>query len=274
MMEISTSAYYADSKVTRAEKEEFEADIRGKIEEIRVDMKGAGYRQLLGQLKRMGIKIGERRLRRIITEGGLQVVPKKKFVRTTNSDHDCLVYPNLIQGMTLDGPNQVWGSDITYIRINNGFVYLAVVLDFYSRKVVGWAISKRIDGSLALDALNMAILRRRPPRGVIHHSDRGVQYLCKEYVGRLMDKGFHISCSAKGNPYDNAWVESFMSTLKKNEVHARNYETILEVVENIPRFIEEIYNKKRLHSSLGYLPPEEFEDIYGDEKEGRPTFTL
>ena len=190
MMEISTSTYYADPKVTRAEKEEFEADIRGKIEQIRVDMKGAGYRQLLGQLKRSGIKIGERRLRRIIREAGLQIVPKKKFVKTTDSDHDCLVYPNLIQGMTLDGPNQVWGSDITYIRINNGFVYLAVVLDFYSRKIVGWSLSKKIDGNLTLDALNMALLRRRPPRGVIHHSDRGIQYLCRDYV-----KGFQTMAS-------------------------------------------------------------------------------
>ncbi len=274
MMEISTSTYYADPKISRSEKEEFEADIRGKIEEIRIDMKGAGYRQLLRQLKRMGIKVGERRLRRVIREAGLQVVPKKRFIKTTDSEHDCLVYPNLIQGMTIDGPNQVWASDITYIRITNGFVYLSVILDLFSRKVIGWAISKKIDGNLTLDALNMAILRRRPKRGVIHHSDRGVQYLCKDYVEKLLDSGFHISCSRKGNPYDNAWVESFMSTLKKNEVHARNYETILDVVENVPRFIEEIYNKKRLHSSLGHLPPEEFEDIYGDQKEGRPTFTL
>lgn len=273
-MRMSTSTYYADPKETRAEKEERDADIRGRVEEIRVDLKGAGYRQLLGQLKRSGIKIGERRLRRILKESGLQIRPKRRFVRTTDSEHDCLTHPNLIKGMTIDGINQVWGSDITYIRIANGFVYLAVILDFYSRKVIGWSISKKIDGNLTLDALNMAILRRRPPRGVVHHSDRGVQYLCHDYVKKLSDNGFHLSCSRKGNPYDNAWVESFMSTLKKNEVHLQNYETILDVIENVPRFIEEIYNKRRLHSSLGYLPPEEFEDIYSKEKGGRPKFEL
>ena len=152
MMEISTSTYYADPKVTRAEKEEFEADIKGKIEQIRVNMKGAGYRQLLGQLKRSGVVIGERRLRRIIRENELQMRPKKRFVNTTDSDHDCFVHPNLIQEMTIDDVNQVWASDITYIRINNGFVYLAVILDLYSRKVIGWAISKKIDGNLTLDA--------------------------------------------------------------------------------------------------------------------------
>lgn len=273
-MKISTSTYYADPKVTRADKEEFEADIRGKIEDIRSSMKGAGYRQLLGQLKRSGIKIGERKLRRIIKENQLQIRPKKKFIKTTDSDHDCLVHPNLLHEMTIDNINQVWAGDITYIRINNGFVYLAVILDLYSRKVIGWAISKKIDGNLTLDALNMAILRRRPPRGVIHHSDRGVQYLCDKYVERLNANGFHISCSRKGNPYDNAWVESFMATMKKNEVHMRNYETILDVIDSLPRFIEEVYNKKRLHSSIGDLPPSEFEDIYKNRTEGRPIFKL
>ena len=273
-MKISTSTYYADTKISRADKEEFEADIRGKIEQIRVDQQGAGYRELLGRLKRSGVIIGERKLRRIIRENELQIRPKKRFVKTTDSDHDCLVHPNLIQEMTIDDVNQVWASDITYIRINNGFVYLAVILDLYSRKVIGWAISKKIDGNLTLDALNMALMRRRPPRGVIHHSDRGGQYLCDKYVTKLNDNGFHISCSRKGNPYDNAWVESFMATLKKNEVHMRSYETIIDVIERIPRFIEEVYNDRRLHSSLGNLPPSEFEDIYKNQTEGRPVFKL
>jgi putative transposase len=180
----------------------------------------------------------------------------------------------LIQEMTIDGVNQVWAGDITYIRIGNGFVFLAVLLDLYSRKIIGWAISKRIDRNLTLDAFKMAIKRRKPPRGVIHHSDRGVQYLCEDYVTLLSEKGFYLSCSRKGNPYDNAWSESFMKTIKYDEIYMGNYETYLDVIEKLPFFIEEIYNKKRLHSSLGYLPPEEFEDINGEEKEDRPIFTL
>lgn len=267
------STYYSDPDVSRAEKEERDADIRDKIEQIRTTFPRAGYRPLLHHLKRSGIKVGETRLRRILGESGLFIKPKKKYVVTTQSDHDELIYPNLIQEMTIDNINQVWTADITYIRINNGFVFLAVILDLYSRKVIGWAISKKIDGQLTLDALTMAIEQRKPPRGVIHHSDRGVQYLCKKYVEKLKKHGFHSSCSRKGNPYDNAWTESFMKTIKHEEIYMGEYETYLDVIENVPAFIEEIYNKKRLHSSLGYLPPEEFEDI-NLEKTDRPVFKL
>lgn len=278
MMKISAATYYSDPKVSRADKEEKDADLRDAIELMRVEFPRAGYRPLMHYLKRKGIDIGETRLRRVIEKFELQIRPKKKYVVTTNSNHDCLIYPNHIKGMVIDGVNQVWTADITYIRINNGFVYLAVVLDLFSRKVIGYSISKRIDGQLATDALKMAILRRRPPRGVIHHSDRGVQYLCDDYVEVLDDNGFHISCSAKGNPYDNAWTESFMKTLKYDEIFMRNYETYLDVIENLPHFIEEVYNKKRLHSSLGYVPPEEFEELnkmdYKEEGKDRPKFSL
>lgn len=262
------STYYSDPKVTRLEQEEWEADVRGKIEQIRVELPRAGYRQLLPHLKRAGIKIGERRLRKVLSKFELQIRPRKKFVVTTDSNHKCFIYPNLLPEMTLDDINQVWASDITYIRINNGFVYLAVVLDLFSRKVIGWAISKKIDRNLTLNALRMAIARREPPRGVIHHSDRGVQYLCHAYVELLKQNGFHISCSRKGNPYDNAWVESFMKTLKDNEVYMWDYETFLDVIERVPYFIEEVYNKKRLHSSLAYLSPEEFEQKIKTDYEG------
>lgn len=274
-MNLSESTYYSDSQVSRLERDEADADIRGKVEQIRVEFPRTGYRMLLGHLKRAGVKIGERRLRGILKKFELQFRHKRKFVVTTDSNHNHEIHPNLIEELSINGINQVWTVDITYIRINSGFVYLAVVLDLYSRKVIGWAISKKIDGKLAIDALQMAIQRRNPPRGVIHHSDRGVQYLCDAYVAILEQHGFHKSCSRKANPYDNAWTESFMKTLKYDEIHMREYETFLDVVENLPNFIEEVYNKKRLHSSLNYLPPEEFEAKFATEVNvDRPTFQL
>ena len=274
MIGVAMATYYSDPKVSRAEREEREADLRGKIEQIRVAMPRTGYRYLLKELKRSGVEVGERRVRGVLRKFNLQVRPRKRFIATTNSNHEFDVYPNHIAGMTLDGINQVWASDFTYIRIENGFVYLAVILDLYSRKVIGWAISKRIDGQLALDALKMAIERRKPPPGVIHHSDRGVQYLCDAYTAHLRENGFHISCSRKGNPYDNAFVESFMKTLKDNEVYLWNYKTILDVIDSLPKFIEEVYNKKRLHSALGYVPPEEFESSLKNKAVSRPMLEI
>lgn len=259
MIGLKVSTYYSDPKISRAEQEEWAADIRSKIEQIRVEQPRLGYRQLLQHLKRSGVEIGERRLRGVVKKFKLQIKPYKRFVRTTDSNHSHEIHPNLIEGMSIDGLNQVWAADITYIRITNGFVYLAVILDLFSRKVIGHAISKRIDAELTLNALRMALQRRQPPRGVIHHSDRGVQYLCERYVQMLDANGFHKSCSKKGNPYDNAFVESFMKTLKENEVHMWQYENIIDVIDRLPKFIEEVYNKKRLHSALNYLTPEEFE---------------
>ena len=275
------STYYHDPKVTRAEKEERDADVREKIEQVRVTFPRAGYRMLLHNLKRQGIRIGERKLRRVIRQFELQIKPKRRFVKTTDSNHDFMVYPNLLEELAIDGVNQVWTADITYIRIENGFVYLAVILDLYSRKVIGWQISKKIDRHLVLDALKMAIARRNPPRGVIHHSDRGVQYLCDDYTALLEQHGFHISCSRKGNPYDNAWTESFMKTLKYDEIFMFEYKTFIDVVERLPNFIEEVYNKKRLHSALDYVPPEEFEKMFAkregmkyQQETSRPTLKL
>ena len=181
-MGLSNSSYYYDPKVSRAEKEEQDADLRGKIEQVRVEFPRAGYRTMVHYLDRQGAKVGERRLRRVLKKFELQIRPRKKFVRTTDSKHNHFIYPNLLPEMAVDGPNQVWTADITYIRINNGFVYLAVIIDLYSRKIIGWQISKKIDGQLTVDALEMAIKRRSPGKGVIHHSDRGVQYLCLSLI--------------------------------------------------------------------------------------------
>ena len=279
MIAISQSTYHADPKLSRLARAERDVDVRGQIEQIRVEFPRTGYRTLLAYLKRNGVKIGETKLRRIISDFDLHLRPKKKFVTTTDSNHKFEVYKNLLPEMTVDGINQVWVADITYVRILTCFVYVAIILDVYSRKVVGHAISKRIDGNLAIDALNMALQRRRPPKGVIHHSDRGVQYLCNEYVKVLKANDFHISCSRKGNPYDNAFAESFMKTLKYDEVYMWGYETYLDVIERVPYFIEEVYNKKRVHSGLNYDTPEEFEKRIEVAYEGvnrvdRPTLTL
>lgn len=260
MIELSSSSYYKEKSRSSSEKEELEANIRGQIESVRVEHPVAGYRTLLHYLERRGIHTTEYRLRKVLRKFSLHIKPKRKFIRTTDSNHSNLVFPNLAGDHEVTKINEVWVSDITYIRIANGFVYLAVILDLYSRMVVGWQISQRIDGDLALDALKMAYERRGHPRGVIHHSDRGVQYLCGKYTDFLTDNGFKISCSRKGNPYDNAFAERFMRTLKTEEVYLFRYETILDVAERIGKFIEEVYNEKRVHSSLNYLTPKEFEN--------------
>jgi putative transposase len=253
------STYYSDPKVARAEAEESLADLRDQIENIRITFPKAGYRMLHHYLDRNRVKISEYKLRKVMLQFKLFLKKKRRYVRTTNSEHGFDVYPNLIKDLKITRLNQVWVSDITYIRITNGFVYLAVVIDLYSRKVIGWEISKKIDGELVLGATSMAFQKRGCPRGVIHHSDRGVQYLCDKHIKFLNENKFKISCAAKGNPYENAFAESFMKTLKSNQVDLFKYETIVDVIENVPEFIEEVYNKKRLHSSLNYLTPEEFE---------------
>ena len=260
MIELNPSTYYSKPKVPREERERADAELRDQIERVQVEHSQAGYRFMVHYLRRAGVAVGERKIRRVMKKYDLHAKLKRAFAVTTDSNHSHRVYPNLLPGRTVMGLNEVWTADLTYIRIGNGFVYLAIVLDLYSRRVVGWHVSKRIDGDLAVAALRVAIDLRNPGPGCVHHSDRGVQYLCGEYIALLEKHGFWISNSAKGNPYDNAWTERLMRTLKQEEVYLANYETYLDVIENLPTFIEEVYNEKRVHSGIDYLTPSELEE--------------
>jgi putative transposase len=256
---LSPSSYYYKPNTSSAKKRDAEDEkLRRQIDDIHAQFPGYGYRRIERELDRRGVRVNAKRIRRVMKRFGLRPITWRTFIATTDSRHTLPVYPNLIKKRKVRAVNQVWVADITYIRIRSSFVYLAAILDLYSRKVVGWAISRRIDTELCLTALQMA-LNRRIARGCIHHSDRGAQYASAAYVSLLQQNGLEISMSAKGNPYDNAFMESFYKTLKYEEVHLCNYETYQDVVERLPFFIEEVYNRKRLHSSIGYVPPVEFE---------------
>lgn len=268
MLSLPPSSYYYKSKQPCLSKQKEEADIRGRIEQIACEFIHYGYRRITAQLKREGYLINRKKVLRIMRESSLLcVVKRNKWIKTTDSSHTYPRYPNLIKGLVIRSLNQAWVADITYIRILTTFVYLAVVLDSFSRKVISYAISKSLDNWLTLHALEIAIEARKPASGCIHHSDQGRQYASNEYIDKLKKYNFQISMSRKGNPYDNPKAESFMKTLKYEEVNLWNYRTLADVKKRVPFFIQEVYNKKRLHSSLKYTPPDEFETIIINKEE-------
>jgi len=236
-----------------------ELELRGQIQQIALEMRSYGYRPITKELHRRGIIVNHKRVLRLMRADNLLCLRRHAFVRTTDSNHTLTVYPNLTRGLALSNINQLWVADITYIRLQREFVYLAVILDAYSRRCIGWALSRHIDTELALAALRMALQTRTVQPGLMHHSDRGVQYASKDYVALLQEHKIQISMSRTGNPYDNAKAERFMRTLKYEEVHMNDYETLPEVLASVRHFIEAVYNRKRLHSAIGYLPPVEFE---------------
>lgn len=234
-------------------------DLRDAIQRIALAWPSYGRPRITAQLRRQGWQVNPKRVYRLLREDNLLCVRKHKFVVTTNSNHGLRVYPNLAADMVLTGVNQLWRADITYVRLREEFVYLAVILDAWSRRVVGWALDRTMEDELTLTALCMAIRQRGAPVGLVHHSDRGSQYASRDYTDLLKANGIAISMSRKANPWDNAQCESFMKTLKYEEVLRNEYRDLAEARAGIVVFIEKIYNQKRLHSALGYLPPVEFE---------------
>ena len=218
-----------------------------------------GYRRITAELKRRGFAVNHKRVLRLLREDHLLCWRRKSFRVTTKSRHALAVYPNLAAAITPSAVNQLWVAAITYLRLRRELVYLAVLLDAYSRRVIGWALDRTLRAELTLAALRMALGQRRPAPGLVHHSDRGVQYACGAYTDLLQQHGIQISMSRKGNPYDNAPAESFMKTLKYEEVYRTAYRDLAEAHVSIGEFIERVYNERRLHSALGYVPPAEFE---------------
>jgi putative transposase len=234
--------------------------LRDLIQQIVLENRCYGYRRVAAELRHRGVVANRKRVLRLMRADNLLAVRKQRFVFTTDSRHGYAVYANLAGRVKLTGINQLWVADITYVRLRETFLYVAVVLDAYSRRVVGWELGEDLRAELALNALNRALADRHIQPGIVHHSDRGVQYCSQAYVDRLQDYGFAISMSRTGNPYDNAKAESFMKTLKAEEVCLQQYRDQEQARASIQRFIEEVYNCKRLHSSLGYLSPAAFEE--------------
>jgi putative transposase len=234
-------------------------DLRDALQRIALEWPSYGRPRITAALRRQGWTVNPKRVYRLLREDNLLCIRKRKFVVTTDSKHGRKVYPNLAGQMTLTGIDQLWMADITYIRLETEFVYLAVVIDAFSRRVIGWALDRTVEDELTLAALRMALELRQPPTGWVHHSDRGSQYASGDYTDLLKTHGGEISMSRKSSPWENAGCESWMKTLKYEEVYRQEYRDLAEVRASIARFIDHVYNQKRLHSALGYRPPVEFE---------------
>ena len=236
-----------------------EMEVRDQMQKIALEWPAYGYRRITHQLQKQGFDINHKRVLRMMREDNLLCMRRRAFVVTTDSRHNLPIYQNLARHIKPTVINQLWVADITYIRLRTEFVYLAVVLDAFSRRVIGWALGRTLEAELAVSALRMALEERKPSPGLVHHSDRGVQYAAHDYTELLKQQHVTISMSRKGNPYDNAACESFIKTLKQEEVYRNEYLDFYDAHSSIGEFLERVYNQKRLHSALGYLSPAEFE---------------
>jgi len=263
LAQVSRAGFYRS--LQQAEPEQEEMELRRAIQQIFLEHRRRyGYRRISKELRRRGMVVNRKRVQRLMQTDNLLALQRRAFVVTTDSKHQFEVYLNLASRVKLTGINQLWVADITYIRLQKEFVYLAVILDAFSRKVVGWALDQTLAASLPKAALEMAIAARQPGPGLVHHSDRGVQYASAEYVAVLQQHQIVPSMSRPANPYDNASCESFMKTLKQEEIYLNEYRDLEHLRLNVGDFIEQYYNRCRLHSSLGYQPPEEFEQRLPD----------
>jgi len=254
---VSRASFYREWE--QRAPDEARVALRDAVQRISLSDRKMGYRPVTELVKRAGFVVGEEKVREIRRTDNLLAVRRRKFVVTTDGNHRFRVHPNLAESMEVAAINQLWVADMTYIRLRWEFVFLAVVLDAFSRKVIGWALDRTLETRLPLEALEAAISSRQPQPGFVHHSDRGTQYASNEYVKRLEACGAHLSMSRPASPWENGKCESFIKTLKQEEVDARRYTSFSHLRENLEEFIEQIYNKTRLHSALGYRSPEEFE---------------